>query len=884
MTVRHSIIAHGLLLQHNLRIEAARGRLHGRQIMTFESLACRLAGGFARAIDDESLKDAIHTALPEVKLGELDAIKELPGVVDAAAGTLRKAWRSGVDLQARASDHTRIASIAKLEEEVLSRLPSSMMRPVDLVSKAMERIHYAKTIFGPITIVGVTELSPCWRPLLHALAERVPVTWVAGPRSVPSWLDGKIVKIVRSDAETPEIVSVSTATAYHEAIEAMRWARELMASGAAKPQEIGIAAAIPADYDDHFLALRADANIDLHFVHGVKVTATRDGQAAAALADMLARGLSQSRMRRLASLAKGLDGAFDELPDGWMRILPSDAPLSSPEAWARLLAGLTEEHWPDEKNHADELRGIVALLEKGTSGATEAGEKILGGQALKIWRKALLAGPAALIDATIGALKQGDGLEGAVCTAWMPASELAASPRRFVRLLGLNSGRWPRGLSEDRLLSDHVIRTSELDPLPVAAADRRDFATILATAATRVVLSRSRRDSEGRLLGRSPLLRGRPLEIYLRRNAIPPQAFSETDRLLARTDEFKTTPQAVSAADCWADWRRDALTPHDGVVRADHPMVGAILGRVQSASSLKTLLRNPLGFVWRYGLHFRAPESGSDPLVLDALAFGNLIHSILESALRSIEASGGLTSATAARIVAAIDAASRAAADTWRATQATPPALIWERTLSEARRLSEQALEYRDDAVPNARAYCEVPFGGSAAKSRDIPPWDPATPVEIPGTGFRVAGYIDRLDVSADRRRALVRDYKTGKTPKTAIVLDGGRELQRCLYAFAVKALLGDAANVSASLLYLRDLTDLRLEATDATMTELANYLRLARDNLAAGYAVAGPDTGGKYDDFAFALPANPTAVYLKRKQILAKERLGAAADVWEAP
>ena len=65
----------------------------------------------------------------------------------------------------------------------------------------------------------------------------------------------------------------------------MRWARGLLASGVA-PSEIAIATASPADYDDHFLALRADANIDLHFVHGVRTVSTRDGQAAAALADI----------------------------------------------------------------------------------------------------------------------------------------------------------------------------------------------------------------------------------------------------------------------------------------------------------------------------------------------------------------------------------------------------------------------------------------------------------------------------------------------------------------------------------------------------------------------------------------------------------------------
>ena len=126
----------------------------------------------------------------------------------------------------------------------------------------------------------------------------------------------------------------------------------------------------------------------------------------------------------------------------------------------------------------------------------------------------------------------------------MPASALAASPRRFVRLLGLNSSRWPRAISEDRLLSDHIIPAAELDPLPVGAADRRDFATILATTENQVVLSHARRDGDGRLLGRSTLLQGQPDEIYLRRNRVPDHAFSETDRLTARPQEFRTLPQA----------------------------------------------------------------------------------------------------------------------------------------------------------------------------------------------------------------------------------------------------------------------------------------------------------------------------------------------------
>ena len=116
------------------------------------------------------------------------------------------------------------------------------------------------------------------------------------------------------------------------------------------------------------------------------------------------------------------------------------------------------------------------------------------------------------------------------------------------------------------------------------------------------------------------------------------------------------------------------------------------------------------------------------------------------------------------------------------------------------------------------------------------------------------------------------------------IVLDHGRELQRCLYAFAVKSLLGDKVSISASLLYLRDERDLRLDDADATLVALTGYLQSACANLAAGGAVMGEDTGDKYDDLAFALPANAGATYCERKRDAATARLGAAAQVWEAP
>jgi hypothetical protein len=883
MTIAHrsTLVVHGRLAMRERRLAAGRDGRHGLQIMSFEQAAVRLAGGFVRLIDDESLRAAILAVLPATPMGELESIKALPGMIDAAADMLHKVWRAGIDLTARASDHPRLAAIARLEAAILDQLPPGMMRPLDIVAAATDRIVHAPAVLGPMELVGLTELSPCWRPLLQVLTNHIPVQWTAGPRSVPTWLDGTGVAVARAPAQMPEITAVSAATAYHEAIEALRWTRNLLASGVS-PSEIAIAAASPADHDDHFRALHADANIDLHFVHGVRTVTTREGQAAAALADIVVRGLSQSRLRRLAALCRD-SGPFETLPEGWLRILPTDAPLSTPGAWNRVLGRLAPEDWPDGADHVPALRAAVETLAKGPGGAGEIGEAFLKGRALAIWRKALLARPAASIDATLETLKQDDGLEACVSVAWMPASALAASPRRFVRLLGLNSSRWPRGIAEDRLIPDHIIPTPVLDPLPVNLADRRDFETIVATTADTIVLSRARRDSDGRLLGRSPLLVGHGDETYLRRNATPAHAFSETDRLMARPQEFAADPQAVGALGCWRDWRRAEITAHDGLVRADHPLIHAILSRTQSASSLRRLLRNPLSFLWLYAFGWREPQSSAEPLVLDALGIGDLVHMVLDRALRALETGGGLASADAGTIDAAVAQAAQAVAADWESERPVPPAVIWGRTLDDARVMASRALSYGDDLLPGARSYGEVPFGGSEPKSDAETPWDTNTPVAIPDTDFNIAGYIDRLDISPDGKRALVRDYKTGRVPRSDIRLNGGRELQRCLYAFAVKALLGDDVTISASLLYPREPVDLQLEDPEAVLAEITGYLRAARASLAGGAALPGPDTGGDYDDLAFALPANASATYCKRKMPAATERLGEVAQVWEA-
>jgi hypothetical protein len=131
------------------RLAAARQGRHGLQVMTFEQAVVRLAGGFNQAIDTETLRTTIQAVIPTTDLGELENIKALPGMVSAAMDTLRKVWTAGLDLRNRARKFPRLEAIARLEAAVVAQLPTSMLRPVDLLSAAIARLPHAKAVLGP---------------------------------------------------------------------------------------------------------------------------------------------------------------------------------------------------------------------------------------------------------------------------------------------------------------------------------------------------------------------------------------------------------------------------------------------------------------------------------------------------------------------------------------------------------------------------------------------------------------------------------------------------------------------------------------------------------------------------------------------------------------
>jgi hypothetical protein len=438
-----------------------------------------------------------------------------------------------------------------------------------------------------------------------------------------------------------------------------------------------------------------------------------------------------------------------------------------------------------------------------------------------------------------------------------------------------------------------VISSARLDPLPVHQADRRDFVTIRDMTSRELVCSRARRDSGGRLNGISPLYQRDWGDAYYAQIREPAHAASSSDRLLARPDEFAGLPLAVSSVQTWNAWHQVAITGHDGLVRANHPVLLRALDRRQSATSLVKLLRDPLGYLWTYGFCWSAPEETDEPMTLDPLAFGSLLHEILEQTVTQLECSQskGFAGASPQEIRGVVEKVVGTVDSRWNESRPVPPPVVWKRKLAEAAELASIALSYHDDPFPGERSWAEVPFGGDkkatalTEEARARLPWDPLVPVTIPGTCIRIGGSIDRLDVAGDGSRARVTDYKSGKLRSAPPQLKGGAELQRCLYAYAVKALITQHPQVEAQLLFpRRDGRGLQLDNPDGTLDRLTGYLNAAIASFSGGAALPGPAANEKWYDLALALPGGAKESYLAAKLPLAAQSLAAIAPLWGEP
>lgn len=882
---RRTVVVEGPLAFHMRRWRAARAGESGLQIYTLAQLAARLAGGFCRPAVAEELEPAITAAFAAGGFAEIDAMRLLPGVTRSALRTLNQVWAADVPLAELAPTSARVADLALLEQRVLEALPAAVLPARQLRDLAMRQVQLAPAILGPVALEDVATVAPVWQPLLRALGACVPLRWDNPASWGTAWFPGDTTLSAPVGGAAPPGV-VSCADPHAETVEALRWVRELIASGRAKPEDIALCAPSTEPWDEHLVTLARSADLPVCFSNGVPALSTQEGQACAALADVLLHGLSQDRIRRLLGHARRSGGPLEHLPHDWARGLQAEATLYHLDQWQRALAAAHARH-PTDVNVPAMLMPILEVLTSGAAAAERAGEMLLSRTAKMLWLRALRSAPPHALEFSLAAMHVRDDRDPCASVVWCPASHLLGAPRPWVRMLGLNSGQWPRRTAEDPWLPDHVLPHRTLDPDPITEQDRRAFERLRARASGGCVLSRSRRDAQGRALSSSPLIADHiELTRALQRGRVPEHAFCESDRLLARAPEAFATPRLAAARECWQAWHRAELTTHDGLMRAGHARIRAAVGRVQSATSLRLLLRDPLAFVWRYALGWSFSVEEEEPLTLSARDFGELVHEVLRRAVNQLEPEPGYFRATSAQVEHAVQ---RAAMDTraqWPLERAVPPPLLWDHTLQEARQLAARALSFEREVQAATRCWTEVPFGEPEMPSGEWP-WNPTTAVVIPGTAVCIRGNIDRLDLRWDGKAMRLCDYKTGAEPKAAesIVIGGGAELQRVIYAIPARQLLPEAQQLAARLVYLGQDTPTahRLPNLDQAISTLAHYVNGASDLLEAGRALPGLRERQPGDDFRLAFPADLEG-YIRLKRASISRSFGKFTQLWSAP
>jgi PD-(D/E)XK nuclease superfamily len=877
---RSTFIVDGPLALRSRRLAAAREGAIGRDILTLPLLAARLAGGFIMPLGTDALFPAIQAALAAGEFKDIASVAGLPGMPRAVLQSLDATWRSDIDLASLPKDISRLADLDLIEARIRQGLPTGRMLPRDLRDAAMGGATQAKALLGPVTLSGLVSVDPIWRPLVNELARFTDVVWDLPSQTDHAWFRGTVRPRAPFTAQVSAEVSADPKS---EVIEALRWARELLSSGRAKAEEIAIAATSTQDWDDHVLAYASNAGLPVHFSHGVPALSRPEGQACAALADVLTNGLSQERVWRLIRRLPNRP-FLNTLPDDWFAGIPRSAGLRTLDHWQKALsAARTHRVIGDLAERI--MLPILELVAQGPVAGREVGRLLFSGASLAMWDEALRSAPPHAIALSLQSLKVTDGRDPASNVVWCPASHLAASPRPFTRLLGLTSRSWPRSENDDPLIPDHVLSRRTLRPVTTSERDRLNFEVIRAGTRSVLVLSRPERSARGNILSPSALWPAN--QLVRKRDRIPEHAFSEPDRLLARPQDAGQLQHVRQSQLCWRNWQRHAThTVHDGLVTANHPAITAALARTQSTTTLQRLLRDPLGFVWRYALGWRSVRLEPEPLQLDPFTFGELVHELISNAIATLEPTPGFARASEEEIADAIEKASTLVVSSWPLQRSVPPPILWRHTVREAARRTSKGLGSDDPTRADTRSWSEVPFGQDKTDP-NVWPWDATVTIPISEAGLVYGGRIDRIDIRASGDGAQITDYKSVKPPpkNQRIALGQGRELQRVLYAMAVRKLLPELRTIVARLIYLADdpaTFELRGDELDRAITDATAYLVAAVEILRSGRIAPRWDKDGHYDDMRLALPADRES-YLRSKTVEFRAANQSLSKLWNA-
>ena len=273
-----------------------------------------------------------------------------------------------------------------------------------------------------------------------------------------------------------------------------------------------------------------------------------------------------------------------------------------------------------------------------------------------------------------------------------------------------------------------------------------------------------------------------------------------------------------------------------------------------SPTSLENWATCPFRYFLGHVLRLSALEQAEEDESISALDRGSLIHSILERFIRDVVRDGGLP----------------AADEAWRPDQRRRLMEIAEEEFgsAESRGVTGKSLLWglaKRDILADLDTFLEEDeklrasqgtgmiqveatfgFGGDTPEVRDAE------------TGLSFRGRIDRMDLSADGRSALVIDYKTGSArPYRALdddPIDAGKRLQLGVYSLAARA-LAPGADVRAAYWFTTNGGEFRRAPSAAIRpggsgrwgSGFREGLRTIVSGIGAGVFPANPGPPGRY-------------------------------------
>jgi len=254
--------------------------------------------------------------------------------------------------------------------------------------------------------------------------------------------------------------------------------------------------------------------------------------------------------------------------------------------------------------------------------------------------------------------------------------------------------------------------------------------------------------------------------------------------------------------------RENRLTKFDGLI-ADPLLTHWIRQKFdagsgqKSASRFESYAKCPYHFFLERVLALRVLEDERGITEnMDPLKRGTAIHAALESFIKT-HAREGFSAAADEKLLLALE--DEALRELKNRRPAGMPELLWEierdGLLAMLRNWLEFEIERAGDGMHIARMEQDFEY------FLESPVFRPAGEI----SNFELCGRIDRVDISADGKRARVIEYKTGRMPDTLRrenrpFLMGGEKIQLAVYRGAIRALDEFAAvdSVEAEYLYLQ--------------------------------------------------------------------------------